>query len=156
MSAAVTLSSALRTLERLRILTHVPPEMLAEAIFPIETIPNAKFPFVRLDAIVAASQYLEEVAHLLDHKMRKGQWKCVECGQDVWSRIFVSEDGKRSNQIRPARRDTHYCSQACRQKAFRKRKRVTASPLSGLDKPSPRDNSETVSNRLAVTPEAAS
>jgi DNA-directed RNA polymerase subunit RPC12/RpoP len=131
----------LRTLERLQRLTRVPPEMVAETIFP----------HVRLDQIVEASLYLEKVARCINKQMQQMQWKCAECGHEVW---FKDDLLRQSREIKRVRRDAHYCSPACRQKAFRKRKRVTASPLSALDKPLPRDNSGAVSDRLAVTPVA--
>jgi hypothetical protein len=107
----VTVESALRTLERLRVLTQVPAETLAEAIFA----------HVRVAQIVEMMAFLEKVARLMDKKM---QWKCVECGQEMWAKIQMTKNGP-TKEHRHIRRDARYCSQSCRQKAFRKRKRVT-------------------------------
>jgi hypothetical protein len=108
----------LRTLKRMRRLAqHLHPEDLADLLFP----------HVPVVQIIEASLYLEKVADCIDKKMREGQWKCVECGQDVWAKIKLTKDGLGlTREHRYVRRDAHYCSKACRQKAFRKRKRVTA------------------------------
>jgi hypothetical protein len=124
----------IRPLTRLRRLMRLPPEMLADIIFQ----------HVRID-ILDASQYLEKVAKSLDEKMRKGQqWKCAECGQDIWYKDDVQVELNsekptlvRNRVIKRVRRDARYCSQACRQKAFRKRSRVTDRVLDTAAKPSP-------------------
>jgi hypothetical protein len=81
-----------------------------------------------LEAIV----HLEEVAKCIGEMMP--QWKCAECGKDIPFKdsvcVTVKPDGKpmlsKTREHRWVRHDARYCSQACRQKAYRKRKRVTA------------------------------
>src|SRR5262249_349598 len=60
-------------------------------------------------------QYLVEVWELYKGPESDAEPRCCECGTN----IYDSKDGV-------ARRDTRYCSQACRQRAYRKR--VMASP----------------------------
>jgi hypothetical protein len=124
-------------LRRLLALTSVPAEVLADALFPsperlqemLREIGLAEFdldpsrirPVVSIAGIVAAKQYLEKLAFCLGKKM---QCKCAECGGDMWAKMT----NRLLLEVRQVRRDARYCSQACRQKAFRKRKRkrVTA------------------------------
>jgi ferredoxin len=140
-SDAITAKSALRTLERLQALTRVPAEMLVDTIYGgiEQAIKDMGItPRLRIDQLpgftaaqmVEASLYLQEVARLIGKRM---EWKCVECGQDVWQKIDLL---KQTATWRRPRRDAHYCSQACRQKAFRKRKRVTANVSDTKAKPS--------------------
>jgi hypothetical protein len=117
----------LRTLERMRRMMGIPPEKLAAGISP----------YIRIDQVLEVAMYLEEVAECMGKQMP--QWKCAECGRDIWFKdsvsVTVNPDGKlvrsRRREIQLVRRDAHYCSQACRQKAYRKRKaalRQEASP----------------------------
>jgi hypothetical protein len=107
--ATIARPKVLRTLKRLRgLATHLHPEDVADILFP--HVPVAQ--------IVEASLYLEKVAACIDKKMREGKWKCAECGQDVWAKIDLTKDGL-TRELRHVRRDAHYCSQACRAKAFR-------------------------------------
>jgi ferredoxin len=134
-------------------LTRVPPEAFVEAIYGgIERAIEAMGikPRLRMDQIpgftvaqiVEASLYLQRVAACIDERMREGQWKCVECGQVVWAKIDLTATAKDAltMEVRHVRRDAHYCSQACRAKAFRKRKRkgkrVTAKASDTAAKPS--------------------
>jgi hypothetical protein len=109
----------LRTLERMRkLMDFYPPEKLAAAISP----------HVRIDQIVEMAVYLEEVAKALGKQKEK--WTCAECGKLVWCKhdvqLTVSDTGEMgrivTRQIRIVRPDAHYCSNQCRQKAYRKRK----------------------------------
>ena len=127
----------LRTLERMREWPLLPPEILADLIFP----------HVSVAQIVEAHLYLEKIARCIDKKMREGKWKCAECGKDVWAKIKLTKDGLK-REYRYVRRDAHYCSQACRQKAFRKRKRVTATPSDTAAELSRRDGFPIVQNEL--------
>jgi hypothetical protein len=131
----------LRPFARLRRLMLLSPELLADIIFPL----------IPLVQIVEAHLYLEKVARCIDKKM-KGQWTCAECGQDVWAEIKPTVDGLKK-EFRYVRRDARFCSQACRQKAFRKRKRVTAKASDG-GKAVPRDGSTVAESSAAVTPAA--
>jgi hypothetical protein len=120
----------LRMLERLRVFaTCVPPETLAEAIFP----------HIRVDQLVEAHQYLGEVANCIHQQMlAQMQWKCAACGNDIW---FTEDLTRRRREFRRVRRNARYCSQACRQKAYRKRKSVTAIP----------SNTEAKTSRVTVS-----
>src|SRR5262249_28202507 len=89
-------------------LTRVPAEMIAKIIFP----------YVSIDQIVEAKLYLEKIAEEIGKQMR---WKCTECGKDIWCEVDLI---KQTRTVKRIRRDARYCSQACRQRAFRKRKRV--------------------------------
>jgi hypothetical protein len=137
----------LRTVERLRTLTRLPPEMIAAAIFP----------YIRIDQIMDMAVYLEEVAKCIGKQM---QWKCAECGKDIWFkddvRVTVGQTGEMgattTREIRRVRRDAHYCSPACRQKAFRVRKRVTNNPADASPETSRRNGSVIRETRSAVTP----
>jgi hypothetical protein len=110
MSKQVTAKSVLRTLERLRVLTQY---------YSVESVAAAISPNFRIDQIAEMMVYLEQVAKAVGKRM---QWKCAECGRDIWFRDDVLA---KTRQIQRVRRDAHYCSQACRQKAFRQRKHVT-------------------------------
>jgi hypothetical protein len=105
MMADVTIRSAIRTLKRLHRLTRVCPESVAKAIPP----------HVRIDQVTEMMVYLEDVVRAMAKQM---QWKCTECGRDLW---FNDNALTRKREIQRIRRDAHYCSQACRQKAFRRR-----------------------------------
>jgi hypothetical protein len=146
-SGTITESGARRTLARLQELTRVPAEKLVDTIYgSIErAIKDMGItPRLRIDQLpgftaaqmIEASMYLQKVARLIDKRM---EWKCVECRQDVWAKIKVTKDGL-TKEYRFVRRDAHYCSQACRQKAFRKRKGkgegVTANVSNTKTKPS--------------------
>jgi hypothetical protein len=125
----ITKDSAVRTLMRLWSLSGVPPESLADALFPSpehlqEAIremgltwkvdPARIRPLVSLAQIIEAQQYLEKLAACLGKKMATLQWKCAECGNDVWAKMTAPL----VLEVRRARRDARYCSQACRQKDF--------------------------------------
>jgi hypothetical protein len=125
-----------RTFTRLRKWQRVHPDDIADLIFP----------HVPLAQIVEAHLYLEKVARCIDKKM---QWKCAECGKDVWAKIKLTKNGL-IKEHQYVRRDARYCSQSCRQKAFRKRKRVTANPPDTKAKPSPRDGYANAESTLAV------
>ena len=80
---------------------------------------------VTIAQIVEAIQYLEKVAGCLDKKMREeGLCTCTECGKEIWFEIG-RRGGAPVQVVKHVRRGARYCSQACRQKAFRKRKRAT-------------------------------
>jgi hypothetical protein len=139
----------LRTLERLRLLTRIPPEMIATALFS----------HIRIDQVLDVIMYLEEVAGCISKQM---QWKCAECGKDIWfeddTQVTLGQTSKqmrvtRTRKVKRVRHDPRYCSQACRQKAFRKRKRVTAHPPNTAAEPSRPDDLVIVQNELAVTPD---
>jgi hypothetical protein len=109
----------LRTFERMhKTLREIPAEAITALISP----------YVRIDEIVEMAQYLDEVATALGKQMQ--QWTCAGCGKPVWCkddvRLTVSDAGKigrmTNRQIRIVRPDAVYCSNACRQKAYRKRK----------------------------------
>jgi hypothetical protein len=116
------LNKTLRTLDRMRRLTtFFPPEKLADLISP----------HVHLDDIVWLAQYLEKVGNSL--AKQKTQWTCAECGKLVWCTEDVQysiggtqKDPKvgctTTRTVRRVRPDAVYCSNACRQKAYRKRK----------------------------------
>jgi hypothetical protein len=110
----------LRTLERLRRLTYYAPEAIAEAISP----------HFRIQDVVEAIVHLEDVAKCMDKKM---QWKCAECGRDMHANI---DPTNRVRVFRRVRRNARYCSAKCRQKAYRKRKHVTATASDTKVKPS--------------------
>jgi hypothetical protein len=142
-SGTITDRSARRTLERLQELTRVPAETLVDTIYGglEQAIKNMGItPRLRIDQLpgftaaqmIEASMYLQKVALLIGKRM---EWKCVECGQDVWAKIKVTKNGL-IKEYRFVRRDARYCSQACRQKAFGKRKRVTAKASDTKAKPS--------------------
>jgi hypothetical protein len=126
-----------RTLERMRRWLRIHPDNIARFLFP----------HVPVVQILEMSQYLEKVARCIEKKM---QWQCVECGKDVWAKIKLTETGP-TKELRYVRRDAHYCSPACRQKAFRKRKRVTASPSDATAKASRGNGSAATEGGLAVT-----
>jgi hypothetical protein len=139
----ITSTGAVRTLRRLLSLKGVPPEVLADALLPsperlqemiremglTREVDRARIrPLVTIPQIVEAIQYLEKLALCLEKKMQEGRLcKCAECGMDVWLEI-VLEDGEPKKLVKHVRRGAHYCSPACRQKAFRKRRRVTDHP----------------------------
>jgi hypothetical protein len=100
-----------RTFKRALVLTRLPPEAIADSIFPD----------IRIDQVVDLIESLEKVARCIAKKM---QWKCAECGKDVWYADDVAN--RKRVIIASKRRDSRYCSQACRQRAYRKR--VTATP----------------------------
>jgi hypothetical protein len=100
-----------RTFKRsLTLMTRLPPEMIANYIFPD----------IRIDQVADLIVSLEEVARCIGKKM---QWKCAECGKDIW---FKDDLPNLQRVIQRKRRNSRYCSQACRQRAYRKR--VTATP----------------------------
>jgi hypothetical protein len=78
--------------------------------------------------------------------MRKGRWKCAECGQDVWAKTDLVA---RKREFRWVRRDARYCSAKCRQKAYRKRVTARASPV--RSEPSQRDGSSHANEGQDVT-----
>jgi hypothetical protein len=78
-------------------------------------------PYVRIDHVTEAMVFLEQVCKAMDKNI---QWKCAECGKNIWYKIKFDDLGPKK-VIQRTRRDANYCSQACRQRAFRKRKRVT-------------------------------
>jgi hypothetical protein len=99
-----------RTFKRALVLTRLPPEAIADSIFPD----------IRIDQVVELIASLEKVARCIAKKM---QWKCAECGKDVW---YADDVANRKRVINRKRRNSRYCSQACRQRAYRRR--VTATP----------------------------
>jgi hypothetical protein len=123
--SSITTTSAHRTLDRLLELTHIPPEALADSILPsrerlreeclrqglspelIAKMPPRIHPLVRIDQLVGAAMYLQKVAACIGKKM---EWKCAECGEDIWHKDDVL---RQTREIRRARRDALYCSQAC-------------------------------------------
>jgi hypothetical protein len=102
--------NAIRTFKRSLRWTRLPPEMIADLIFPQ----------IRIEQVVELMSFLEEVVLCIGKKM---QWKCAECGNDIW---YKDDLLKRQREIQRKRRNSRYCSQACRQRAYRKR--VTATP----------------------------
>jgi hypothetical protein len=95
----LTLRSILRTLARLRILTRVPTEDLADALVPHMKPGDVRF----------LAEYLHDVAELMGK--RRPQRQCLECGKLLDSAFFS------------LRSDARYCSAECRQASFRKRRR---------------------------------
>ena len=162
---AITEASAVRTLKRLLALTGVPAEVLADALFPsperlretiremgltLEVDPARIRPSVSAVQILEAKEYLEKLAVCLLKKMKTQQCKCAECGNDIWYEIKI-RDGQPVQEVKRVRRDARYCSQACRQKAFRKRKRVTDWASDTTAKPSRRDTSRVADETSPVT-----
>jgi hypothetical protein len=133
-------------LQRLLLLTRVPVQSLADSLFlsperfremlrvagiTDDFDADRMRPVVSIADIAGASEYLQKVAACLCKRMP--QWECTECGKEVWFKMHGL-----TKEVRRARRDAHYCSEACRQKAYRKRKRkrVTAKASDTKVKPS--------------------
>jgi hypothetical protein len=113
-----------RTFERLRKWQRIHPDDIVDLISPR----------VRIDQLIAASEWLHEIAKSMHERMiKEQQLKCAECGSAIWFKdnveMTISKDGKPmvtgTRETKQVRRDARYCSPSCRQKAFRKRKRVT-------------------------------
>jgi hypothetical protein len=115
------LNRVLRTLKRMRGLTGIPPKILAAVISP----------HVGIEQIIWMKEYLEELAAAFGKQMEKRT--CAGCGKPVCfkdEREFsvgeTPEDSKiratTTREYRVVRADAVYCSNACRQKAYRKRK----------------------------------
>ena len=138
----------LRTWKRLRTLMRVPPVNVAERLLP----------HVSVSEVLDAGIYLQVLAHFM---VKQTQWKCAECGRDVLvagSSVQVDVDEStrspevtRTMQVRQVRRDARYCSATCRQKAFRKRKRVTDRASDTTAKPSTCDGCVDAESSLTVT-----
>jgi hypothetical protein len=161
----ITEGSAVRTLRRLLSLTGVPPEELADALFPSPErlqemiremgltyeVDRARIrPLVSISQIVEAKQYLEKLAACFIKKMEMQQCKCAECGNDIWRKIKI-KDRELVCEVKRVRRGARYCSAKCRQKAFRKRKRVTDRVSDTTAKPSPCDGYIDAESSLTVT-----
>jgi hypothetical protein len=119
----------LRTWKRMRTLMRIPPTNVAELLLP----------HISVHEVLYAGMYMQYLAMFMAKQM---QWKCAECGHDILvtgSGVCMEVDGKnpespevtRTTEVRKVRRGARYCSDKCRQKAYRKRKtalRQEASP----------------------------
>jgi hypothetical protein len=122
----ITLQFILRTLARLQMITRLDQELLAKDLEPHLTKGRVDF----------LGTFLDDVAHYMKKTEDRRHPTCMECG---------GENMRDHNGMR-------YCSDRCKQLAYRKRKRLfVKGPRNKRNKPSVRDASKAAALQTIVT-----